>query len=89
MALFMLDCDSVSATGSTIDSVAKEISNIGSSVSGYDTNCSDGFDFSSAKSAIVKNIEACSIKVQNASKIVSSVVTSHTDLQNKLIYKKK
>lgn len=89
MALFMLDCDSVTSTGSTLDSVAKEITNIGSSVNGYDTSCEDGFDFASAKSAIASNIEACSVKVQNASKIVSTVVSSHTSLQNQLIYGKK
>ena len=42
------------------------ISNIGSSVKGYDTSCEDGFDFASAKSAIANNIEACTIKIENA-----------------------
>ena len=87
MALFMLDCDSISSTRSVLDSVANELSSIESSVGGYDINCEDGFDFSSAKTAIANNIKACTVKVQNASKVVSAVVSSHTSLQNKLIYK--
>lgn len=89
MALFLLDCDSVTSGASSLDAIAKELSNVESSVSGYDTSCEDGFDFASAKSIIASNLEACSTKVQNSSKLVNSVVTSHISLQNKLIYGKK
>ena len=89
MALFLLDCDSVTSAAGNFDSVANELKNVQSTVSSYDTSCEDGFDFASAKSVIASNLEACATKVQNSSKLVNTVVSSHTSLQGKLIYGKK
>ena len=82
MAIFMLDCDSVTSTASSINSLVTQFSQLADSVKGYDTSCEDGFDFSGAKSAIGANIDACTTKVQNTVKLVEGVVTSHTSLQN-------
>lgn len=82
MAIFMLDCDSVTSTASSINSLATQFSQLADSVNGYDTSCEDGFDFAGGKAAIAANIEACTIKVQNTVKLVEGVVTSHTTLQN-------
>lgn len=84
MAVFMLECDAVTEVGSSITSLVSKISDISSSVSGYDTSCEDGFDFASAKSAIASNIEACSSKVQNTAQLIENVVSSHTALQGSL-----
>ena len=89
MALFMLDCDFATSAADRIESTAREFEHVQGSVNSYDTSCEDGFDFASAKTAIASNIEACSVKASNASKLVSAVVSAHTDLQNKLIYGKK
>lgn len=82
MAIFMLDCDSVTATASSITSLVTQFSQLADSVNGYDTSCEDGFDFAGGKAAIAANIDACTTKVQNTAKLVEGVVTSHTALQN-------
>lgn len=84
MAVFMLDCDSVTSTGSSINSLSSQVTAIADSVNGYDTSNEDGFDFASAKSAIASNIEACATKVTNSAALVEAVVTSHTQLQSSL-----
>lgn len=89
MKKFMLDCDPVSSVGSSISSLASEVTQISSNVSGYDTSNSEGFDFTSAKSSIVNNIEACSTKIQNTATILEKVVTNHTETQNRLSGKDK
>ena len=82
MALFMLDCDSVTATASSINTLVTQFSQLADSVNGYDTSCEDGFDFACGKAAIAANIEACTTKVQNTVKLVEGAVTAHTTLQN-------
>lgn len=82
MAIFMLDCDSVTSTASSINSLVTQFSQLADSVNGYDTSCEDGFDFAGGKAAIAANIDACTTKVQNTVKLVEGVVTSHTALQN-------
>ncbi len=84
MATFMLETSSLESAASSLDQVSSNISTLSSSVSGYDTSCEDGFDFSSAKSKIAANLEACSTKVKNTSNILNTVVGSHTQLQNSL-----
>lgn len=45
--------------------------------------------FNTAKNIIVKNIEKCGIKVQNASNIMHSAVKTHDNLQKlKIEYEK-
>ena len=82
MAIFMLDCDSVTATASSINTLVTQFSQLADSVNGYDTSCEDGFDFAGGKAAIAANIEACTTKVQNTVKLVEGAVTAHTTLQN-------
>ena len=82
MAIFMLDCDSVTSTASSINSLVTQFSQLSDSVNGYDTSCEDGFDFAGGKAAIAANIEACTTKVQNTVKLIEGVVSSHTTLQN-------
>ncbi len=84
MSIFILECEAVTEVGSSLSSLVSQISDISSSVSGYDTSCEDGFDFSSAKSAIASNIEACSNKVRNTAQLLENVVSSHTALQGSL-----
>ena len=84
MAVFILETEAVTSAASSVNSLASEVANIGSSVSGYDTSCEDGFNFAGAKGVIAANIEACSVKIQNTAKVMESVVSSHTELQNKL-----
>lgn len=82
MAIFMLDTDSVTTTASSINTLVTQFSQLADSVNGYDTSCEDGFDFAGGKAAIAANIEACTTKVQNTSKLIEGVVSSHTTLQN-------
>ena len=84
MSLFMLETETASSGASQINSVGTQVSNLGSTVGGYDISCEDGFDFGTARGVLANNIEACATKMQNTSKIIESVVSSHTELQNAL-----
>lgn len=84
MAIFMLDCGVVSEVSSSLSSLASRISEISSSVNSYDVSCEDDFNFASAKSSIVSNIEACANKIKNTSKLIDNVVNSHTALQGSI-----
>ena len=87
MSLFMIETGNVDSTSSAVGKIVSQISDLSSSVSGYDTSCEDGFDFASAKNAIASNIEACVIKVQNTASILNTVSQTHTQLQSSLKYK--
>ena len=83
MAVFMIETDAVLSSKSSVESMASQVMNLASTVNGYDTSCEE-FDFSSPKGVIARNIEAAAVKFQNVGKIMDSVVSSHTELQNKL-----
>lgn len=85
MSIFMLDCDSVSDVGVSISVLVSKVSEIVNSVDGYDISCEGGFDFSSAKSTIISNLESCSRKFQNTAKLIETVVSSHTSLQANIV----
>lgn len=84
MSLFMIETETASSGASQISSVGTQVSTLGSTVGGYDISCEDGFDFGTARGVLANNIEACATKMQNTSKIIESVVSSHTELQNSL-----
>ena len=87
MAVFMLETDSVTSAATSLDSLSTQVSDLASSVNGYDTSCDDGdlsSAFSSAKGVISGNLDACSTKIKNTSAVMNSVVSSHTALQNSL-----
>ena len=88
MALFVLDTESVSSSSDSLKTVSSEISTLSSSVSGYDVNCEESFNFSGAKQVISQNIEACANKVSNTSKLLETVVTAHNNLQSQLKFDK-
>ena len=87
MSVFMIETGNVDSASSAVGKIATQISDLSSSVSGYDTSCEDGFDFASAKNAIASNFEACVTKVQNTASILNTVSQTHTQLQNSLKYK--
>ena len=87
MSVFMIETGNVDSASSAVGKIATQISDLSSSVSGYDTSCEDGFDFASAKNVIASNLEACVIKVQNTASILNTVSQTHTQLQNSLKYK--
>ena len=87
MSLFMIETGNVDSTSSAVGKIVSQISDLSSSVSGYDTSCEDGFDFASAKNVIASNVEACVIKVKNTSSILNTVSQTHTQLQSSLKYK--
>ena len=80
----MIETGILDSASSSIGQIASQVSNLASSVSGYDTSCDDGFDFASAKNIIASNLEACVTKVQNTASILNAVSQSHTELQNSL-----
>ena len=84
MSLFMLETSAVDSASSSVQSLASQMRAIGSDVSGYDTNCEDGFDFSSAKSVIASNIESCAIKLDNIATLLETVSSAHTELQSSM-----
>ena len=87
MSVFMIETGNVDSASSAVGKVASQVSDLSSSVSGYDTSCEDGFDFASAKNVIASNIEACVTKVKNTASILNTVSQTHTQLQSSLKYK--
>ena len=86
MAIFKLDCETVTSAASSINSISSQVSSYADTVKGYDTNTSE-FDFNSIKSLIASNIDACAYKMNSTAKLINSVDDAHTSLQNKLIGK--
>ena len=87
MSVFMIETGNVDSASSAMEKIASQLSDLSSSVSGYDTSCEDGFDFASAKNVIASNIEACVTKVKNTASILNTVSQTHTQLQSTLKYK--
>ena len=87
MSVFMIETGNVDSASSAMEKIASQLSDLSSSVSGYDTSCEDGFDFASAKNVIASNIEACVTKVKNTASILNTVSQTHTQLQSSLKYK--
>ena len=83
----MIETGNVDSASSAMEKIASQLSDLSSSVSGYDTSCEDGFDFASAKNVIASNIEACVTKVKNTASILNTVSQTHTQLQSTLKYK--
>lgn len=86
METFMIETDAVLSSKGSIDSMASQVLNIANTVNGYDTSCEDGFNFAGAKSVIARNIEAAASKFQSTGKVMDSVVSQHTQLQNQLLF---
>ena len=84
MSIFMIETSNLDSASSSIGKIASQMSDLASSVGGYDTSCDDGFDFASVKGLIESNIEACITKVQNTATILNTVSQSHTELQSSL-----
>ena len=84
MSLFLLETDALVSSASSIQSLASQVRNLSSSVSGYDTSCEDGFNFDSAKSVIAGNLDACVTKIENTATVLENVQDSHTKLQNSM-----
>ena len=88
MSLFVLETEPVTQAATSISSISKEVSSVGDTVSGYDTSCEDDFDFASPSALIASNIAACVTKMQNTQQLITTVVDSHTSLQQSLEYSK-
>lgn len=82
MSRFSIDTDKVDNVADDINSLATKSSSIKSSVSGYDTSNSDGFDFAGAKNAILNNLEGIETKIKNTAKLLNVVTETHGSLQN-------
>ena len=84
MAVFMLDTDAVTSSIGNLESLYANLQQVEDSVSGYDTACSDGFDFVTAKNSICTNIRTCYEKVKATYDLIDNVVSSHVSLQSSL-----
>lgn len=84
MAVFMLDTDAVTSGISNLESLFARLQDVEDSVNGYDTACSDGFDFATAKNSICTNIRTCYEKVKATYDLIDNVVSSHVSLQSSL-----
>ncbi len=80
----MIETSNLDSASSSIGKIASQMSDLASSVVGYDTSCDDGFDFASVKGLIESNIKAWITKVQNTATILNTVSQSHTELQSSL-----
>lgn len=88
MSLFILDTEMVSFSSTALAALAANMKSIGSSVSKYDTSNDAGLDFASVAAKIAANIEAGSMKIQNTSELINSVIDLHSALQNSMVFKK-
>lgn len=84
MAMFLLDTGAVSASMSSIESLVSKFENLASKMEGLDVSSDNEFNFAGAKSAIVSNLNACTIKVSNAAKVIENVISAHSSLQGKM-----
>lgn len=88
MSLFILDTEMVSFSSTALATLAVNMKSLGSSVSKYDTSNDAGLDFASVAAKIAANIEAGSIKIQNTSELINSVIDAHSALQNSMVFEK-
>ena len=77
---FVLNCDSVSQLGTTINSYATELASTTSEISALDPKTSY-FDFAGAIRVINTNVNAAADKMSNTCKYIQAVVDKHTELQ--------
>lgn len=84
MAVFMLDTDLLQGVSATFETLKSHVSDLVSSAEQYDVSCDDDFDFGSAKSAIINNLDACAIKIMNTAYVLKNVCDSHIELQQSL-----
>ena len=77
---FVLNCDSVSQLGTTINSYATELASTTSKISALDPKTSY-FDFAGAIRVINANVNAAADKMSNTYKYIQAVVDKHTELQ--------
>ena len=86
MSSFLLETNSADSSASSIKGIASQVEQLASTVGGFDVSDESGvgFPFGEAKNAIVSNLEAAAIKLQNSSTVLESVSRSHTQLQNQL-----
>ncbi len=82
MSKLVLETDKLTTASDNLQQLSSQIADTINSVSSYDVSCEDGFEFASAKSAIIHNLEACSSKIKNSVTYLSNVVSAHSELQN-------
>ena len=77
---FVLNCDSVSQLGTTINGYATELASTTSEISALNPNTSY-FDFAGAIRTINANVNAAADKMSNTYKYIQAVIDKHTNLQ--------
>lgn len=77
---FVLNCDSVSQLGTTINGYATELASTTSEISALNPKTSY-FDFAGAIRTINANVNAAADKMSNTYKYIQAVVDKHTEIQ--------
>lgn len=86
MSKFVLDCDVVSSNMGNINSVGSQMGELASTISSYDVGDCEDFNFAGAIASIASNVEAATNKIMNMAKLLSTVVETHTSVQNGCVF---
>ena len=84
MTKFLLDTGAVDAVADSLKEVSNNARDVMRSVSKYDVDNEDNFNFSSAKDAISTNVSGAYIKFRLTNQYLKKVVTTHTELQESI-----
>lgn len=81
MTKFLLDTGAVDTVADSLKELANNARDVMRSVSKYDVDNEDSFNFSGAKDAISTNVSSAYIKFRLTNQYLKKVVTTHTELQ--------
>ena len=84
MTKFLLDTGAVDTVADSLKELANNARDVMRSVSKYDVDNEDSFNFSGAKDAISTNVSSAYIKFRLTNQYLKKVVTTHTELQESI-----
>ncbi len=84
MTKFLLDTGAVDSVADSLKELSTNARDVMRSVSKYDVENDDGFNFSSAKDAVSTNVSSAYIKFRLTNQYLKKVVSTHTELQESI-----
>ena len=84
MTKFLLDTGAVDSVADSLKELSNNARDVMRSVSKYDVENNDNFNFSSAKDAVSTNVSSAYIKFRLTNQYLKKVVSTHTELQESI-----
>lgn len=86
MSKFVLDCEAVSQICEDLSKIESNMTEMSSTIGGYDTSDCEDFNFPGAVACISNNVRAAAQKIGNTVNLVNTVMTVHTEIQNGTVF---